>query len=149
MLCSRSFFGQESHEIGSDCMILYKIHNVWIQSEYVLIQIKSCVLFLCCLPFHFLDPWRQPEGSYEQGLSVLPSFCPSFSPSFSLSFCPGMFLELCLQFFLNFGLVLETHEVVRDIAGFFRKKMFAPKLGKWTKNGPKTWFFEFTEKNCH
>ena len=32
---------------------------------------------------------------------------------------------------------------------FSEKKFFPKKLGTWTKNGPKTEFFEFIEKFCH
>ena len=37
--------------------------------------------------------------------------------------------------------MLETHEVLRDRAGFSRKNFLPQKLGKWAKNGPKTGFF--------
>ena len=41
----------------------------------------------------------------------------------------------------------KPYEVVRDRAGFFGKFFLLPQeLGKWTKNGPKTRFFEFVEK---
>ena len=40
-------------------------------------------------------------------------------------------------------------EVVRDRARFSRKKIFAQKLGKWAKNGPKTGFFQFIRKFAH
>ena len=46
----------------------------------------------------------------------------------------------------------NQYEVVLDRPGFSRKKNFLiQKLGKWkwTKNGPKTGFFEFIEIPCH
>ena len=39
--------------------------------------------------------------------------------------------------------------MVRDGAGFPEKFFVLPKLGKWTKKGPETGFFEFIEKICH
>ena len=43
----------------------------------------------------------------------------------------------------------NPYEVVHDRAGFPGKKILPQKLGKWTKNGPKTGFFEFIEKLGH
>ena len=45
----------------------------------------------------------------------------------------------------------NQYEVVHDRPGFSRKKHFDSKIGKWkwTKNGPKTGFFEFIEIPCH
>ena len=51
-------------------------------------------------------------------------------------------------------MVLETHEIARDRAGFYEKKIFfAPKLRKKAQNGSKTgfsiyskiWLLIFTE----
>ena len=39
---------------------------------------------------------------------------------------------------------------MRDIAGFFRKKIFTPKIGKMDqKMGQKQGFFEYIENFCH
>ena len=47
-------------------------------------------------------------------------------------------------------MVLEPHMKLRVIEpDFLGKKFLPPKLGKWNKNGPKTGFFEFTEKFSH
>ena len=47
-------------------------------------------------------------------------------------------------------MVLETHEVVCDRAGFSGKVFFfAPKLGKRAQNGSKTGFFQFIGKFGH
>ena len=43
----------------------------------------------------------------------------------------------------------NPYRVVRDRTGFSRKMFLPPKLGKWTKNGPKTGFFEFIAKFGH
>ena len=42
----------------------------------------------------------------------------------------------------------NLYDVVRERAGS-GKNILPPKLGKWTKNGPKTGFFEFIEKFGH
>ena len=39
----------------------------------------------------------------------------------------------------------NPYKVVHDRSDFPQKKNLPPKLGKWTKNGRKTWFFEFIE----
>ena len=84
----------------------------------------------------FLDPQWQPEGSYKL-VSVRPSIC------------LGVFFELYHCFFLNFGMVLETHMRLYvtglDFLGIFFF-FFTPKI---RKNGPKTGFFEFIEKFGH
>ena len=58
-------------------------------------------------------PSGSRKGPVKQGLSNLPSFCLSYSLSFhsfvNLSVCLGVFLEWYYQFYLNFGMVLETH----------------------------------------
>ena len=46
--------------------------------------------------------------------------------------------------------MLETHmKLCVTEPDFPEKKILTPKLGKWTKNGPKKGFFEFIEKICH
>ena len=73
--------------------------------------------------------------------------CPSFRPSFRLS---GRFLGIVSLVFSKFWHdARNPYEVLRDRAGFSRKKIFAQKLGKWVKNGPKTGFFEYIEKFYH
>ena len=44
-------------------------------------------------------------------------------------------------------MVVETHMKLCVRARFSGKSFFPKKLGKWTKNGPKTGFFEFIEKS--
>ena len=51
-----------------------------------------------------------------------------------------------ISFFLNFGVVLETHMKLRVTGGFSGKIFLRQKL---TKNRPKTGFFEFIEKFGH
>ena len=43
----------------------------------------------------------------------------------------------------------NLYEVVLNRAGFSGKKKLPTKLGKWTKYGPKTGFFEFNENFGH
>ena len=43
----------------------------------------------------------------------------------------------------------NPYEVVQDRAGFSGEKNFFSKIGKITKNGPKTGFFKFIEKFGH
>ena len=90
------------------------------------------------------------RGPIKQGLNRV---CPSFYLSFHLFFCPfvhpsicpGVFLELYHQFFLNFGM-LETHmKLWRDRVRFSGKKLLPPKSRKWTKNGPKQGFLNLLE----
>ena len=68
-------------------------------------------------------------------------------PSFRLSVCPG---ELYHQFFLNFGMMLETHMKLCVTEPHFPEIFFCPKI--W-ENGPKMdlkqGFFEYIEKFCH
>ena len=56
------------------------------------------------------------------------------------------FLEIVSLFVLKFWHgARNSHEVVDDIAWFFRKNFCPPKIEKLTKNGPKTGFFECSE----
>ena len=74
------------------------------------------------------------EWFYEIG-SVCPSVLPSILPFFCLS---RHFLKLNHYFFLNLSIVLETHVKFCVTEPDFLEKLFlTPKLGKWTKNGPK------------
>ena len=74
----------------------------------------------------YWTPGGSRKGPMKQGLSVL-SVLPLFSP--------GVFLEFCHQFFLNFGMVLEIHVTLCMTEPDFPEKKFLPqKLGKWTKN---------------
>ena len=63
-------------------------------------------------------------------------------------FRSGVLLEL-YQFFLNLDMMLETHMRLCVTEPDFPEKIFSQKLGKWTKNGPKTGIFEFIEKFGH
>ena len=52
------------------------------------------------------------------------------------------FLGILSLVFLNFGMVLETHvKLCMTEPDLLEKSFLPPKLGKWTKNGPKTEFF--------
>ena len=46
-------------------------------------------------------------------------------------------------------MVVETHMKLCMTEPDLSEKCLLQKLGKWTKNGPKIWFFEFIEKFCH
>ena len=76
----------------------------------------------------------------KKGLSALLSIL--------LPFClSGYFLGIISFFFLNFGMVLEAHMKLCVAEPDFSGGNFLPKkMGKWTKNGTKTGFFEFIEK---
>ena len=74
-------------------------------------------------------------------------FLPSVPLSFRLSW---RFLGIASLVFSKFWHVARnSYEFVRNIAGFSRKKILPSKLGKWTKNWPKTGVFEFIEKFCN
>ena len=46
--------------------------------------------------------------------------------------------------------MLETHmKLCVTQPDFPEKNFFAPKIGKWHKNGAKTGFLEYIEKFCH
>ena len=46
--------------------------------------------------------------------------------------------------------MLETHmKLCVTEPDFLEKKYLSQKLGKWTKNGPKTGLFEYIETFCH
>ena len=78
-------------------------------------------------------PW-QPQGSVYKVGSVRPSVCPGISLS--------VHFHCIISFFLNFGMILETHLRLclaeQDIP---EKNFLPPKLGKRTKNGQKQGFF--------
>ena len=75
-------------------------------------------------------------GSYKIGPVVLPSFRLSVLPLVLWSRC---FLEIVSLVFSKFWHVPRNpYEIVHDRVRFF----LLPKLGKWTKNGPKTRFFD-------
>ena len=114
---------------------------------------KTLILFLyICLIFMsslmlILEPQRQPERSYKVGF-----VCPSVLPSFRSFLCPGNFLELYHQFFLNFCMMLQTRMKLCVTAGLSGKTFQLKNLGKWIKwikNGPETRFFEFIETFGH
>ena len=78
------------------------------------------------------------KGPMKLCLSVLTSVLPSVC---------AFFLELFYEFFLNFVMVLETHiKLLVTGLDFPGGNVLPPKLGKCTKNGQKTRFFEFIEK---
>ena len=91
---------------------------------------ESCIEIKIKLIFYFHFFIGLPALA---GRVLLNRVCPSFHPSV----CLGVFLELSHLFFLNFGMMLETR----------MKLCVTKKLGKWTKNGPKTWFFLNILKN--
>ena len=62
----------------------------------------------------------------------------------------GCFLGIISSAFSKFWHnARNPYEVVCNRARFSWKKILTPKLGKWTKNGPKKGFFEYIEKICH
>ena len=71
----------------------------------------------------------------KTNLSVIPSVRPLV--------CPDVFLELDHKIFLNFGMVLQTHGVLRHKDGFFVKN--APEMREMNQNR----IFEFIEKFGH
>ena len=76
----------------------------------------------------FLDPRQQPEGSYKI-VSVRLSIRPSINPSVQ-----AFSWNCIISFFLNFGMVLETHMKLCVTELDFLEKFFWPKC--W-ENGPK------------
>ena len=84
------------------------------------------------LKYSFLDPRQWPKGSYKLG-PIRPSILP-----FVLPFA---FFGIMSLFFSKLWSVLETRmKLCLTEPDFLEKKVFAQKLGKWTKNGPKTGF---------
>ena len=81
----------------------------------------------------FFGPPLVSEGSYKIG-SVCPSVCPFAFLPFCPSICPGVFLELHYLFFLNFGIVQQSHVKLCMTELVFPVKFFFPK--NW-ENGPK------------
>ena len=81
----------------------------------------------------FFGPPLVSEGSYKIG-SVCPSVCPFTFLPFCPSICPGVFLELRHLFFLNFGIVQQSHVKLCVTELVFPVKFFFPK--NW-ENGPK------------
>ena len=76
-----------------------------------------------------LDPGGIQKGPVKLGLLVLPFLCLSVFPSIR----PDVFLNLDYYFFLNFGSVRNSYEVVCDRARFFGKFFVLQKLGKLIK----------------
>ena len=81
----------------------------------------------------FLDPWWEPERSYDG--FVRSSVCSS-----------GRFLRIGSLVFLNFGMLLKTRLKWCVTAIFFRNFFFF--TSKWAK-GPKIGFFKIIEKFGH
>ena len=77
-----------------------------------------------------LDPRQELEGSYKIG-SVCPSILPSILLSFRLS---GSFLGIGpLVFSETQDGVRGSCLVVHDRAGFFKKSLFTPRMGKMSQ----------------
>ena len=112
------------------CILFTSFYGALLSLLYSFVQIS----------LSFLDPWQQSEGSCKIGSARL-SVLPSVPMCFRLAVCLGVFLE----FFLNFGMVLESHVELCMTARFSGKNFFASKLGKWAKNC----FFQFIGKFGH
>ena len=86
----------------------------------------------------FWTPRGSRKGPMKKGLSIFLSVLLSILPFFCLSFCPDIFLEIYHQFFLNFGMVLDTCMKLCLAEQDFLEKKCAPKIGKmdqrWAKN---------------
>ena len=104
------------------------VHILLIQCFYCRLCICTELSFLF-FPLLIRPPRRQPEGSYKI-VSVCPFDCLPVRPSV----CPGVFLELSYQFFLNFGMVLETYMKLCVTEPDFPGNFFCPQ--NW-ENGPK------------
>ena len=88
---------------------------------------------LCWLHVPFLGPLA------VAGRVLWNKVCPSFCPFVLLS---GHFLGLVSLVLSKFWHgARNPYEVLRDRARFSGKSFSPPKMGKWTKNGPKTRFF--------
>ena len=80
---------------------------------------------------------------------------PSFRPFVLLPVCPSFHLSrrflgiVSLVFSKFWNGARNLYEVVRDRAELSGRIFLPPKLGKWTKNGPKTGSFKFIEKSGH
>ena len=92
---------------------------------------------------YFWTPGGIGKCPLKYGLSILPSFCTSVHSSV----CPGVFLELYNYKFWHGA--RNPYEVMHDSRIFWKKYFLTQKLGKWTKNGPKSGFFKFIEKFGH
>ena len=106
--------------------------------------------FTCCYIFGTGERvlWNRACPSLHP---VFPSFGLSqpilgivFSDLYSWNCILGIILGIVFPKFWHGA--RTPHEVEPD---FLEKKFLPPKLGKWNKNGPKTGFFEFTEKFSH
>ena len=69
---------------------------------------------------------------------------PSIHPSVHPSVCPGIYIVS-----LGFSNVWHGARNIVAEPDFLEKCFLHQKLGKWTKNGPKTIFLEFIEKFDH
>ena len=69
---------------------------------------------------------------------------PSIHPSVHPSVCPGIYIVS-----LGFSNVWHGARNIVAEPDFLEKCFLPQKLGKWTKNGPKTIFLEFMEKFDH
>ena len=90
----------------------------------------------------FLDPRRYPQGYYK-----IVSVHPSVLPSVRLS---RHFVGIVSSVFSEFWYgTRNPYKVVRDRTGFSGKNFLPKNLGKWSKNWPKTGFFEFIDRFGH
>ena len=113
-------------------IILYQFSWLHKFPRYCVIDSLGMVVIIFFLVASLLDPWLQPEGSYELG-SVRPFFRLSVLPSFY----PEVFSELSHKFFLKLSMVLEANVLLCVTEPGFSKNIFCPQNGE---NGPKIGF---------
>ena len=121
---------------------------------------KWCIIFKCYCFIYFCIIWISNNNiSFYNNISSLENktvLCPNF---WKLEFFWKIGLDnskilLKKLYFLTVKNKLSTGHVVKMLClklyvaelDFLRKIVLPQKLGKWTKNGPKTGFFEFIEK---
>ena len=119
-------------------------------NSYFLIKFQAWCKYLQEIHFHnwkLISVWWKIGGWFfgtlvVAGRVVWNRIC--------LSFCwSGRFLGMVSLVFSKFWHDAgNPYEVVCGRARFSRKN-FSQKLGKWTKNGLETEFFEFIQKFCH
>ena len=113
--------------------IIYPYISKWLTAST---WTQDLIYYYVLYGLHFLDTQRQLEGSYKTG-SVRPSVHPSACLDIGI---------VSLVFPKFWHGARNLYELVHGRAGFSGKKIFRQKLGKQTKNGPKTGYFEFFEK---
>ena len=91
-----------------------------------IIWTQALTYYYILYDLHFSNPWQQPQWSYKIG-------------SVHLSICPNIgIVSLVLPKFSHDA--RNLYGVLCDCKILWEKKNFPPKLGKWTKNGPKAGF---------